>query len=791
MTTLAKFLGKGIVYQIRNDYDIYSFVHGDNETKKYLIELSQYHVLYTSNFYGERTDPSIVKTDKIFRKQNPNDSIPVETWFRSNKNFLNPQNPTNVNENNSDIIYYVNPPNDLYKNETELLNVFDRGNINFYTLNRYIRFRQNEPLLEPLVREMKLKLDGLIFSHAEFQSVIEKRVPAFHIYCSTGSDVKNILESGNESYLIDRGFFSGVISPVFYFGKKSKTGCVLRIEIPQNTPILFLDTIGRFVLPTNTMFHYNGEKTLINSVQVYTVYAKVLPVMKKWRYREYENLEQSRKTEVSIIGDYARKLKELKFMLPKQFRDGQELEKSATVISERKQRPREMDPSTLEKYQYTRHLVNKNSFMLKRIQQMLIDSLVPVYTHHGKFYFKLNENGINKKLVGCEWVNAIEEGNIQFPKPGEGNSIIFSVNDDHFKGNYEYSSGGKQFIIKAFHRPIYNDNGNLTEAFIYTQIISRMIEYAMTPHIITPYAHIICSDFFTNLLEKLQSVEQKNPLLLAKIEEMNLHLKYNEFLSEREKEIHLNEIHLLCIEKVEGKVTSFEDFLKRYYRGDINIKDDDITAILFQIIYTLYIFNLCGLRHNDLHLENILIQEMDEPFNHKYTVQSTNFYINSIYNVYIIDYDRSSVINSPLLKDDIKYKTPAGERSIYNTTLMSTIFCDAGGMCNGYNPKIDTFRVLTKIIESNVAENSTKNWLSDLIYSWVDVKLIDGATDYGYFAEELRASIEDYDYYPPDNKTEQHWMMSNEQILLSNHFEKLRKETNPPPNEEFKFRIPT
>jgi hypothetical protein len=65
--------------------------------------------------------------------------------------------------------------------------------------------------------------------------------------------------------------------------------------------------------------------------------------------------------------------------------------------------------------------------------------------------------------------------------------------------------------------------------------------------------------------------------------------------------------------------------------------------ITFQVLYTIACFERVGLKHNDLHLNNIFIQNYEEPIKLNYQIDGQVISFETTKLVKIIDYDRSSI----------------------------------------------------------------------------------------------------------------------------------------------------
>lgn len=424
----------------------------------------------------------------------------------------------------------------------------------------------------------------------------------------------------------------------------------------------------------------------------------------------------------------------------------------------------------------------------KTLQNNMIKYAVPSISSHGVDYFALNKGGIEKKLVMCDWNR--ENNEFSFPEPGNGDFVVVSVED---------KTSGKSFIVKSFYEPHYVQNGNLVEALIYTKIIAPIIEHNMTPHVVTPYAHVYCPGFFDQLSE---IVAEKKPKQLT-VKEFEKKVKQLEksvrdhYGRDEIQPPKLNN-HVLCIEKVAGKIYTLEDILfilldpeaeRLLVIGDKQLDVMwELKMVIFQILYTFHIFNRCGLRHNDIHAGNVLIQFLDDkPFVATYIVDGQKFYVNTRFHVYIIDYDKSTVNDSPLLKSNVE-NNPFQNGSIFNTRLEQNDCSDLGN-CNTVSPKADLFKFCTAVLTIMNDQKSTDHQLKQEIESWVSSSLLINHKG-GYLP--VRRQENKPDYNPPDKwESDTDWMMSPEEVLLSSEFFKQVRENVHPmePEQVYEFKI--
>jgi hypothetical protein len=118
--------------------------------------------------------------------------------------------------------------------------------------------------------------------------------------------------------------------------------------------------------------------------------------------------------------------------------------------------------------------------------------------------------------------------------------------------------------------------------------------------------------------------------------------------------------------------------LSKYIFNKSSLDVEEFLSLIFQIYYTLLCFNRVLLRHNDIHLDNILIEELPEKMSIYFEVPKIGIVkIKTKFLVKIYDYDRSSAINS----------------KVERNSLLDFLVCELVGTCNKFNPKFDTFKI--------------------------------------------------------------------------------------------------
>ena len=199
--------------------------------------------------------------------------------------------------------------------------------------------------------------------------------------------------------------------------------------------------------------------------------------------------------------------------------------------------------------------------------------------------------------------------------------------------------------------PEYSDNSLFIEAEIYNQVTNQLIAQQITPHVIPGYGVYMCDDF----KRAINDVKDHETIFQ---EYTNLHRNCNGAM-------------LLVTPFIAG--TTLLNYLRTTDTDKIKMSK---LSILFQIVYTLHVFNLNNVRHNDLLFHNILIEECkDEPF--FYEVAVGEWYKVHTHGVCIkiFDFDLS------VWKHRNTYIDVAG-------------ICRNYGKCNNINPYTDLFQVL-------------------------------------------------------------------------------------------------
>lgn len=193
-------------------------------------------------------------------------------------------------------------------------------------------------------------------------------------------------------------------------------------------------------------------------------------------------------------------------------------------------------------------------------------------------------------------------------------------------------------FVKMFAK-IENQNGLFVESLFYNTIIQTLL-IESTPFLVAGYKFLECSDL-ASLKEKLNYIEESLPKSQKKFFSDRVDLWFEKFnknnsLITDDKKIFINITQAITNSKsliswiFENLILSDSNSRKIFLKKDqVSQQEIDIyknewynssenslnnfTCILFQIIYTLWCFDLIGIRHNDIHLYNFLIEKLDSP----------------------------------------------------------------------------------------------------------------------------------------------------------------------------------
>lgn len=139
-----------------------------------------------------------------------------------------------------------------------------------------------------------------------------------------------------------------------------------------------------------------------------------------------------------------------------------------------------------------------------------------------------------------------------------------------------------------------------------------------------------------------------------------------------------------------------------------------IKDILFQIAYTLLVFEDMGFMHNDLHAGNVFVEKLEHPLHLAFNVGTQTIVRDVHYFVQIYDFDRSSQV-----------RTKHNNIVMRNTYLDSEL-CETYGECNEFRRHADWFNVLQSLYRKRKDKYTSRRRVP-IIRSLVDNKLLNGS----------------------------------------------------------------
>lgn len=117
-----------------------------------------------------------------------------------------------------------------------------------------------------------------------------------------------------------------------------------------------------------------------------------------------------------------------------------------------------------------------------------------------------------------------------------------------------------------------------------------------------------------------------------------------------------------------------------------NTTDEELVSILFQIVYNLVVMNYYGIQHNDLHTDNVFVEDLGVIHYHSYRITKDRVYTVPVrYMVSFYDWDLGTLFSTPFNEE---------EEDFINSDLPGKL-CKSYGICNEKLDKFDLFLVLS------------------------------------------------------------------------------------------------
>lgn len=228
------------------------------------------------------------------------------------------------------------------------------------------------------------------------------------------------------------------------------------------------------------------------------------------------------------------------------------------------------------------------------------------------------------------------------------------------------------------------------EQMIYRELF-KLVKSNMTPHILCRVAtNTVLPEFYDNC----KTISDEFRLKLEK--EMT---KTNLFLIENgivERDVPWNITRLLVTQQ--GDVELYKIL-------DTEVNLDRLKRILFQLFYTLYVFEHIECNHGDLHFANVFVNKLSGITDYYYKVNGILYKINTDETVKIFDFDCSKIFKNT----DVTVNTKKGMIIEEVDNIRGQL-----GITNVYNKNIDKVKVLLNLLHNDTLAPLIKQMLPGL-----------------------------------------------------------------------------
>jgi hypothetical protein len=170
----------------------------------------------------------------------------------------------------------------------------------------------------------------------------------------------------------------------------------------------------------------------------------------------------------------------------------------------------------------------------------------------------------------------------------------------------------------------FSNPGLDTERSMYSELF-KLVKYGITPNILCRVATGVFPDSYNELLSSDRINREVRRLFRSQMAEVNK--KSNLFSREDWKDIGLT------ITQPGGK--TFYDVFKSLHRSERK-------QIMFQLLYTLYVFEQLKISHGDLHVNNIFVVDV-EPTELCYVIEGVQYRFTTTKLLKIYDFDQSNI----------------------------------------------------------------------------------------------------------------------------------------------------
>lgn len=330
---------------------------------------------------------------------------------------------------------------------------------------------------------------------------------------------------------------------------------------------------------------------------------------------------------------------------------------------------------------------------------------------------ELYKSGVFNKIAWCDVRSSFEEQWSFIPHKTESASRIAfgSLNKPSTLTQAEWEEINPKVVLKIS-QPLWEIDGLKEEAEIYQAISKFILSNYYSPNIVLCLAVSECdfdfSKFWFNEQNKaimtewfrdtdppwMILAERKMTMLkrAKKTEQVAAELAkfqpeyerlFEKYTQLRELPDDKQKIRMVVTERI------FGESLASYVDRNL-ISDEDLVLIVYQVLFTLSIFNHFGIRHGDFHPNNLLVQRLEVPSLLAY-VTDTQPVAGSRYTMFetkwvakIFDWDFGGI-----------YETLAPLKDVINNQAIIEGFCSEQAAC-GRNDKADMTRLLLSVYDA-------------------------------------------------------------------------------------------
>src|SRR5208337_5110044 len=173
---------------------------------------------------------------------------------------------------------------------------------------------------------------------------------------------------------------------------------------------------------------------------------------------------------------------------------------------------------------------------------------------------------------------------------------------------------GPEVVVKiSFEADPKQDNSLELEAKIYSGVINDILLHHFSPNFPVCISTYFCDGFRQNIAEGMASTNMIQQELYEQIGDDLIEIE------ERNGEFYdLDSARFLVLEKVNG--INLDTYLELPLEQDEDEGEegntrtyDDTLAVIFQLLYSIRVMTVMGIRHNDLHMGNVFVVEKITP----------------------------------------------------------------------------------------------------------------------------------------------------------------------------------